>query len=61
MNDIGARLHGLALARTVALASPAVLAIGVALVRNRPTLGDTVRIAPHLSRTAAGFTVRGRF
>lgn len=64
MHDVDARLHGLALARTglaVAFASPAVLAIGVALVRHRPSLADDVRIAPQVSRTQVGVSVRGRF
>jgi hypothetical protein len=66
MNDIAARLDGIRLARTglaVALASPTVLAIGVALVRNRdePRRTQTLRVTPELSPTSAGVALHGRF
>jgi hypothetical protein len=65
-DDVTGRLDGLRVARTglaLALASPTILAIGVALVRNRdqPRRERTVRITPNLSPRNLGATLHARF
>jgi hypothetical protein len=66
MNDVAARLEGLRVARTglaVALAAPTMLAIGIALVRNRnhAERRETVTLVPSLSPRFAGATLKARF